>query len=368
MPRELNATHGVICAMPKDTFGYFGWPSVTRMEDGTLATAASGLRNEHVCPFGRSVLCLSFDDGANWTSPRVVNDSPLDDRDTGILSLGGQDLLLTWFTSDNRTYVTQDSPHYPFWSRGLATVTDEKVPLYAGSWIRHSRDAGDSWEPPVRVHVSAPHGPIRLAGGDLLYLGKEFGRQMEHFRKGTGGILAARSTDGGKTWEDAGQVPVCPGTSVGNYHEPHVVELPDGRLVGMIRCQNYYNAPRLQESGIVEFSLMHTESADGGRTWSPARPLGFHGSPPHLIRHSTGVLVCVYGYRLAPFGQRVALSSDNGKTWEHDYILRDDGPDSDLGYPCSVELPGGDILTVYYQKPAEKSDKCALLFSRWRLP
>ncbi len=136
----------------------------------------------------------------------------------------------------------------------------------------------------------------------------------------------------------------------------------------MIRFQGYRNAPSPSELGLVEFSLMQTESADGGRTWTPARPLGFHGSPPHLLRHSSGVLVCVYGYRLAPFGQRAALSRDEGRTWEHDWILRDDGPDSDLGYPCSAELPGGDLLTVYYQKPGETSDKCALLCSRWRLP
>jgi hypothetical protein len=49
-------------------------------------------------------------------------------------------------------------------------------------------------------------------------------------------------------------------------------------------------------------------------------------------------------------------------------ILRDDGPDGDLGYPCSTELGDGSILTVYYQKPARREDKCALLCSRWRLP
>ena len=53
--------------------------------------------------------------------------------------------------------------------------------------------------------------------------------------------------------------------------------------------------------------------------------------------------------------------------WRYDYILRDDGPHPDLGYPSSVELDDGSILTVYYQRPRSVDDKCALLWSRWRI-
>jgi hypothetical protein len=113
---------------------------------------------------------------------------------------------------------------------------------------------------------------------------------------------------------------------------------------------------------------MQTESADGGVTWTRAEPLGFHGSPPHLMLHSSGALVCVYGYRLAPYGQRAMISHDGGKTWAYDYILRDDGPDSDLGYPASVELGDGSILTIYYQKAGSTADKCGVLWTRWELP
>ena len=59
---------------------------------------------------------------------------------------------------------------------------------------------------------------------------------------------------------------------------------------------------------------------------------------------------------------------DGAASWTYDYILWDDGPDRDLGYPSSIELDDGSILTMYYQKPASKTDKCALLWSRWSLP
>ena len=107
-----------------------------------------------------------------------------------------------------------------------------------------------------------------------------------------------------------------------------------------------------------------------GTCWSPgsgttAKPLGFHGSPPHLLRHSSGALILTYGYRQAPFGQRVAVSHDDGATWDHDWIIRDDGPDDDLGYPSTAELADGSLFTVCYQKAAPR-EKCLLLWSRWQ--
>ena len=163
-----------------------------------------------------------------------------------------------------------------------------------------------------------------------------------------------------------GQIPVYPGTDPANYHEPHVIELPAGRLLGMIRIEDH-SGKELKKSGLPQFSLMQTESADGGRTWTMVKPLGFHGAPPHLQRHSSGVLILTYGYRQLPYGQRVAFSHDDGATWDHDWIIRDDGPNWDLGYPSTVELADGSLFSVYYQVvPGDK--KCSLLWSHWQLP
>ncbi len=157
------------------------------------------------------------------------------------------------------------------------------------------------------------------------------------------------------------------GARVVNNDEPHVLELPDGHLIGMIRFESHGNDDPALTAGNVLFRMYQTDTSDGGRTWSVPRSLGFHGSPPHLMRHSSGVLIFSYGYRQRPYGQRVAFSRDEGATWEHDWIIRDDGPDDDLGYPSTVELADGSLFTVCYQK-ASKDEKCSLLWSRWRLP
>lgn len=367
MSKRIEAKHGVVCRLPGDRLGYFGWPSVARLDDGTLIVASSGLRAEHVCPFGKTVLHVSRDDGRTWSPPRVIQDSLLDDRDAGILSLGGGRLLVSWFRS-----IASRKPTLPDWlpdvekrrwTEAHAACSDEQTQALLGSWVMLSDDAGATWGEPISVPLSAPHGPVCLQNGDLLYLGKNF---WGPDGPNVGKIAAARSADGGRSWEVIGTVPLCDKTDPANYHEPHVVELPSGRLIGMIRIQEH-SGKSLAAAGIPTFSLMQSESDDGGRTWTPARPLGFHGSPPHLLRHASGALILTYGYRLAPFGQRVAISRDDGATWEHDLILRDDGPNSDLGYPATVELGDGSLFTVYYQKVAA-AEKCSLLWSRWNLP
>ena len=369
MNEKIQAEHGVVSSFPHDFFGYFGWPTLAKMENGMLVAAASGMRNEHVCPFGRNVICTSEDEGRTWTSPRVVNDSPLDDRDTGAVCMGGDKLLLSWFTTDNRLHAQRRSPELVAnWGSGLARVNDENAKRWVGAWICTSNDGGESWRAPVKVPVTAPHGPIRLKSGELLYFGKEFLVEMENFQAGVGEIAAMKSVDEGRAWEKLGAVPLYEGTEEGSYHEPHVAELPDGKLVGLIR----FAKPRDGDAGsnpeLVSFSLFQSVSNDGGKTWSQAEPFGFHGSPPHLLVHSSGALICVYGYRQEPYGERLMISHDSGESWAYDYILRDDGPASDLGYPSTVELNDGSLLTMYYQKRESTEEKCSLLWSRWRLP
>ena len=61
-----------------------------------------------------------------------------------------------------------------------------------------------------------------------------------------------------------------------------------------------------------------------------------------------GRLSLVYGVRRAPFRICAKLSSDNGKTWGNEIILRNDGGGRDLGYPASVQRPDGKEVSLYY--------------------
>ncbi|MBQ3861223.1 MAG: exo-alpha-sialidase, partial [Clostridia bacterium] len=147
------------------------------------------------------------------------------------------------------------------------------------------------------------------------------------------------------------------GTVPDNFHEPHVVELPSGRLLGMIRG----------EGAQVEFgfTMFETHSDDGGRSWSPLVPTHIQGSPPHLCLHSSGAVILSFGRRTEPFGERAVVSRDGGETWEDEYILHETTP-CDLGYPATVELPDRSLLTVYYQQ-VEGDPFTSLLYTKWKL-
>ena len=72
--------------------------SVSRISEGVIGVVASGFRNSHIGPFGRTVLTITKDEGKTWSPVHVINDSPLDDRDAGLLRLSDNYLLLSWFT------------------------------------------------------------------------------------------------------------------------------------------------------------------------------------------------------------------------------------------------------------------------------
>ena len=354
----INKHDGAICRMPHDNNGYFGWPSIARMDDGTLIAGASGFRYRHICPWGMTTVFFSHDDGKTWSEPMVIHDSPLDDRDVGIVSLKNQIVMATWFTLDPRQFKeiferwSDESIKNRMRAR-LSALTDTTVREHSGSWTRVSFDGGKTWSEPHRCPVSSPHGPILLKNGSLLYLGKQFPGDLI---RPWGEVAAAVSIDYGVTWKEIGQVPLPEGCRVDQVHEPHVYEAPDGRLVGVLRVHNTSVGTTWQ-----------TESTDGGKTWSKPVPMPVNSVPAHLLRHSSGVVICTYGYRHEPYGQRVIFSKDEGRTWIHDMPLRDDGPDGDLGYPATAELKDGSLITVYYQK-AEAGENTSILYTRWNLP
>jgi sialidase-1 len=359
----VKMQHGVICYFPGEPFGYFGWPSIASQSDGTLVVAASGFRREHVCPWGKTVICRSFDKGENWTYPQVINDTPLDDRDAGIISLGGQRLAVTWFTSNTTVYHKPDPiKGWPEENKNEGAILDTwdlaMCNRHIGSWIRVSLD-GYYWGEAMKVPVNTPHGFIVLKDASWLYLGKswEIDSSIAMFLSNTQ-IVAMRSEDEGKSWQKLGTVPLPDDCAPKQVHEPHVLELDNGDLLGAIRTHSQSHK---------SFRTTLTRSSDGGKNWEKPIDCGTNGSPPHLLKHSSGAIVLVYGYRMKPFGQRAKISYDEGYTWSDEIILRDDGPSLDLGYPASIELPDGDILTIYYQA-LKDGDPTGLLYTKWQLP
>ncbi len=375
MPAANVRDHRIICQQPGR---YIGWPTIARTPRGELLAVFSGDRDAHVCPFGKTFLVRSADGGDTWGAPELVNDTPFDDRDTGICAAADGSVVVSWFTSHYlpEVYLKRCPPaDQPRWREVLGAITPAEIRQWVredvvdgryglGHWVRRSSDGGRTWDPPARAPGTAPHGPIVLSDGRLLFIGSDYRDRA----KRDGALVVGASSDGGRTWAELARVsmfPQYPGPAATGYAylcEPHVVEVGGGRLVGMAR---YEEIPRAPQRGL----LWQFDSADGGHTWTPPRPTAILGKPPHLIRLADGRLLVSYGYRFAPYGQRACLSRDGGVTWdyEHEIVLRDDGPSGDLGYPATVQLPDGSLVTVYYQA-ARAGEKTCLMATRWQLP
>ncbi len=341
---------------------YHGWATVTRCKNGMLAVACSGGRESHVCPFGRVEYMTSKDEGETWGWPRVLMDSAIDDRDAGVVETAKGALLVTSFTSlayeSRLTRALQAKPgqkgRWPEekikrWLAAHNRLTDTQRHAQLGSWIVRSTDGGVTWSDRYRCQVNSPHGPVQLSNGRLLYAGKE----LWH---GKGRIGVCESRDDGISWRWLAQIPARKGDDPKNYHELHAVEASGGRLIAQIRNHNAANKGETLQSA----------STDGGKTWSQPRSIGVWGLPSHLLRLRDGRLLMTYGHRRKPYGNQARVSTDNGKTWSDAMIISGDGKGGDLGYPSTVQLADGSLLSVWYEKMAG-SDKAVLRQARWTL-
>ena len=383
--KKINAKHGIVMNNPNSMFNFFGWPSVEKLPDGTLAAVASGFRLSHTCPFGKSVISYSRDGGNTWTRPAPVIDTPLDDRDSGIACIGGNRVMVTSFNNriaNQRQWAGKDydtSTEIGKLGKALklaycdlidSTDLEEK---YYGALYAISEDGGYTFGEVKKlpIPIASIHGPCLAPDGTVYFIGYATDESCNESPIQCWKMLPDDS------FEYVSSIPRAEddGGSYG-YYEPHATVLPDGTIVAMIRV----HMPDKR-------STFCSISTDCGKTFSNPVDTGSNSIPCQVIRHSSGVLVAVYGWRTPPYGQRVMFSYDNGKTWDTDYILRDDGPCDDLGYPCSVELDDGSLLTVYYQAepgeteipkaatdlhletemPIDKAKNPIIMYSKWSL-
>jgi hypothetical protein len=110
--------------------------------------------------------------------------------------------------------------------------------------------------------------------------------------------------------------------------------------------------------------ILQSESTDGGQTWSVPQAIGVWGLPSHLLRLRNGHLLMTYSHRRAPLGNQARLSRDNGRTWSEPMVISSDGTSGDLGYPSTVELDDGSLLTVWYEL-MKGSPRAVLRQARW---
>jgi hypothetical protein len=308
--------------------GYF--PVAIHLKNGDVLAVIRG-GAPHIGMKGRLDLVRSTDKGKTWSAPWTAIDEDLDDRNPALGQLKDGTLVLAYVIAGG------------YDETGLRFKANRQGRTFDGVYLIFSKDNGRTWTRPVRdpaIHkfyegsgLVSPYGKIVQLGDGSVLMAVYF----EFFDERGNQSYLFRSGDGGKTWKD----PVLLGA---HYNETGIVVLRDGRLLAAMRSE-------------MGASLAITESSDRGRTWTkPVQITKDSEHPADLIQLRDGRVLLTFGERNAPRGAHAMISAD-GRAWDQSrqIVLADDAPNTDCGYPSSVEVGAGKIVTLYYQVEDKKN-------------
>jgi hypothetical protein len=213
------------------------------------------------------------------------------------------------------------------------------------SWFFYTTDKGQSWNGPYKMpdfgHKGIAARTDYVVDGRheltmFLTAAKSNGRE--------GRVICVRTKDGGRSWQQVGLVGPEP---EGNDFAimPSSLRLSPTSILTLVRQRRWIESYRSDDNG-VNWTHVVRAVPDTGR-----------GNPPSLVRLRDGRFVVTFGYRAEPFGIRARISTDQGKSWSDDVILRSDATDWDLGYTRSVQRPDGKVVTVYYYNDATSTER-----------
>ncbi len=287
------------------------WPNLTMLRDGTIVATIHNQPSHLKLP--SDVECwASVDGGISWAKrgTPAPRDTPRTARGNVAAGLAnnGDLIVIASGWSDPTAKSDRGSVLRPIVSR--------------------STDGGRSWSIDTKAfsQITVPFGDI-LAGGD----GK---LRVGVYRGEPGTTMVYSSPDDGKTWVE----PVTINQDV-VIHEPALFHLGKGKWLAAARF-----------SGLTLYA-----SDDDAKTWALRKSLtGPQQHPGHFVRLKDGRVMLSYGNRVTPKGVDVRFSDDEGLTWSEPFRVVDFQGDG--GYPSSVQLKDGKVLTAYYARQIEGHD------------
>lgn len=310
---------------PRNTEGSF-----VELKDGRLLFVYSKFTSDGPADSGGAVLAARYsrDRGVTWSAQDeivVPNEAAMNVMSVSLLRLRSGEIALF--------YARKNS------------MQDCRV------WMRTSKNEGRSWSearpaiPDAGYFVLNNDRAVQLKSGRLVLpvaRHDSTGPAPAQFNQ-RGIAMCYLSDDRGKTWHRSRTELENPHPHPAGLQEPGVVELKDGRMLMYMRTglgRQYYSY-----------------SSDGGETWSPAEPSEMKSplSPASIKRiPKTGDLLAVWndhanaseeirGKRRTPL--TVAVSRDEGRTWEKAKNLADDP----RGWYCytAIHFAGSRVVLSY---------------------
>jgi len=300
------------------------WPNLTKLPGGELAAAVYNHPSHGYGSNSDVELWTSADAGRSWALRSVISDhadNPNAIRMNHAVGLNADGELVALVSG------YQERQRRPMLPLQCCTSGDGGV-----TWRRHLVDVD-------RV----PHGDVVLLPDGRL-LCPMYTRTSDEPRRYHCSVMCSR--DGGRTWGDESKITEA--------SESHVLRCTSGVLLAAARtpCLDRMDDVLPHGSGEMLF-----RSEDDGKTWSPGKPLSPQGQEnAHLLELSDGRILCSFTSRIPGlFGVVMRISGDGGETWSCPVVLVSmpgrDWHKTDCGYPSSVELDDGTIVTAYYFGP-----------------
>lgn len=305
------------------------WPNLTVLRDGTIiATIFNAPYHANIV--GDVECWASVDGGKTWEhrGTPARHDPPNSNRMNVAAGLAKNGDLIV-ISSGWLLQLKPPPPPGQLRTAGLVSVLQP--------WVCRSTDGGRTWT--VDKHAMSAKGLVGgppVPFGDIIE-GRDGALRVAAYTRVPSEnkslrlrrAYVYRSQDDGRTWGEP-----APIDDDQSRCEPALLHLGGGKWLVITRGggQNLYS------------------SVDDATTWRHRTRLHLGGYPCHLMRLRSGRLILSVGTRSGLARHtRVFYSDDEGKTWSRPYRVVD-YKGKDGGYPSSIELPDGQVLTAYYAK------------------
>jgi hypothetical protein len=310
------------------------WPNLTVLQEGTIIASIFNQPN-HGLSEG-SVECWgSVDGGRTWKLRGTpAPHEPGTNRMNVAAGLAGNGDLLV---------IASGWSHRP--SPPQKAVGHKPPAQILRPWLCRSADGGRTWSIDREAIPQFPDGQDGVPFGDILP-GSDGALYAGFYRGGVGEAYVMRSADHGKTWGDLVQV-----DQAAVIHEPALASLGDGKWLLAAR-----------HAGLTLYT-----SDDDAKSWQKRQKLtGNAMHPGHFLQLKDGRLLLSYGNRVDPKGVDVRLSDDQGQSWSEPLRVADFQGDG--GYPASVQLPDGQVMTAFYAQQTANHPRYHMGVVTWELP
>ncbi|MAG36945.1 MAG: hypothetical protein CL878_11980 [Dehalococcoidia bacterium] len=302
-----------------------------------------------------------------------------------------------------RSAVTQHLPGTSRYNVAGGQGHDGVLVALVGGWLRppthpirtdnlldplvcRSTDAGHTWEatetfsPPPEAGKCVPFGNVRVGQDGTLYAAAYDCRMSSPdpaSRRSANYLF--RSTDNGHHWGDASLI------GGDGFGETDILQTDGGDWLAAARTQR---AGRGQPANPQRHAWVELWRGDrAARTWTGGLPLTLPSQHPgNLLQLQDGRILFTCGSRIPGYyGVFVRVSEDQGESWTPPLTLVGDliaesivpsverlerqGIDEivDCGYPSTVQLADGTLVTAYYALAAVYHQNYHLAVLRWRL-